>query len=76
MVRKWVVKYQRGGYGPLLDAAPRLLPVLVKPRVSRGSTPAADSTPVIEVKLRRGMLRVHGGDLVLLRALVDALSAQ
>jgi hypothetical protein len=52
------------------------LPVLVKPRVSRGSTPAADSTPVIEVKLRRGMLRVHGGDLVLLRALVDALSAQ
>lgn len=42
MVRKWVVKYQRGGYGPLLDAAPRLLPVVVKRRASRRSTPAAD----------------------------------
>ena len=75
MVRKWVVKYRRGGYGPLLDAAPKLLPVVVKPRVARRSTAAADSMPVIEVELRRGVLRVRGcSDQVLLRALIDALS--
>lgn len=74
MVRKWVVTYQRGGYGPLPDAQPRLLPVVVKPRVTRRSA-AADSPPVIEVELRRGVLRVRGcPEQGLLRALIDALS--
>jgi transposase len=49
MVRKWVVKYQRGGYGPLAEATPALLPVVVKPRVTRRSTTTADSTPIVEV---------------------------
>ncbi len=78
MIRKWVVKYQRGEYGPLADTAPRLLPVVVKPvkpRAARSSSASPDSTPVIEVELRRGVLRVHGrADPTLLRALVDALS--
>ena len=75
MVRKWVLKYQRGGYGPLAEAS-RLLPVVVKPRVTRRSTTTADSGPVIEVELRRGVLRLHGRcDQTLLRALIDALSA-
>ena len=75
MVRKWVLKYQRGGYGPLAEAS-RLLPVVVKPRVTRRSTTTADSGPVIEVELRRGVLRVHGGyDQTLVRALIEALSA-
>jgi len=76
MVRKWVVKYQRGGYGPLPEATPALLPVVVRPRVTRRSTTTADSTVVIEVELRRGVLRLHGRtDQTLLRALIDALSA-
>jgi len=76
MVRKWVLKYQRGGYGPLTEAAPKLLPVVVKPRVTRRSTTTAASMSVIEVELRRGVLRLHGRcDQTLLRALIDALSA-
>lgn len=79
MVRKWVVKYQQGAYGPVTYTAPAMLPVVVKPNVARRSrtTPhaMADSTPMIEVELGRGVLRVHGkSDLALLRALIDALS--
>ena len=31
MVRKWVVKYQQGGYGQPPGPGPELLPVVVKP---------------------------------------------
>ena len=74
MVRKWVVKYQRGGYGPMPEAAPAMLPVVVKPRAARRSS-IPDAIPIIEVELRRGVLRVRGcSDRALLRALIDALS--
>jgi transposase-like protein len=76
MVRKWVVKYQQGGYGPLPAAMPAMLPVVVKQsmptRRSRGNVPAL---PVIEIELRRGVVRVHGADPRLLQALIDTLSA-
>lgn len=74
MVRKWVVKYQQGGYGPISEAASAMLPVVVKPRAARrSSTP--DAKPMIEVELRRGVLRVRGCfDQALLRELIDALS--
>lgn len=76
MVRKWVLKYQRGGYGPLANAAPKLLPVVMKPRATGRSTNTADAMPIIEVELRRGVLRLRGcSDQTLLRALIDALSA-
>jgi len=76
MVRKWVVKYQAGGYGPLPEVPPSMLPVVVKRCGGRRSSPSlAAALPLIEIELRRGVLRVHGRtDPTLLRTLIDALS--
>ena len=76
MVRKWVVKYQQGGYGPLAEGETALLPVVVKPRtVRRMSSKPAISSASIEVELPRGVLRLHGNvEAALLSALIEALS--
>jgi transposase-like protein len=80
MVRKWVVKYQRGGYGRFVDTSTAMLPVVVKAgSMSESSTKKSqsksDATASIEVELRRGVLRLQSIDAVLLRALIDALCA-
>ena len=76
MVRKWVVKYQQGGYSQSTETTPTLLPVVVKTRsVARmpGKKPNAMST--VEVELARGVLRLQGPvDRTLLGALIEALS--
>ena len=74
MVRKWVVKYQQGGYGEFAEGA--MLPVVVKsPPVIRAARPKPGATATVEVELRRGVLRIHDADATLLKALVVALSA-
>lgn len=74
MVRKWVVKYQQGGYGEF--AAGAMLPVVVRPqRVKRASRGKPGAIATVEVELRRGILRIHDADASLLNALVVALSA-
>jgi transposase len=76
MVRKWVVKYQQGGYGRLPAATPAMLPVVVKPSpAARRSRRIEPPLPVVEIELRRGVVRVHGADARLLQTLIDALSA-
>jgi hypothetical protein len=76
MVRKWVVKYQQGGYGRLPAATPAMLPVVVKRSpVARRSRQPVTSLPVIEIELRRGIVRLHGADARLLQALIETLSA-
>src|SRR5207249_4564463 len=43
MVRKWVVKYQRGGYARFVDAGTAMLPVVVKAgSVSQSSSKKAE----------------------------------
>jgi transposase len=76
MVRKWVVKYQQGGYGQSAEATTRLLPVVVKTRsVTRMSSKKPNATSSIEVELARGVLRLQGPiDRTLLGALIEALS--
>lgn len=79
MVRKWVVKYQSGGYGRFIDTGTAMLPVVVKAgSVSAASNkraqPKSDATASVEVELPRGVLRLQSIDATLLRALIDALS--
>jgi transposase len=74
MVRKWVVKYQQGGYGEFAEGA--MLPVVVRSqRVKRVSPGKPGAIATVEVELRRGILRIHNADASLLNALVVALSA-
>jgi transposase len=76
MVRKWVVKYQQGGYGESPDGGTAMLPVVVKPqKVVRRSHAKVDTTTTVEIELRRGVLRVHGVNAAVLNALIAALAA-
>jgi transposase len=79
MVRKWVVKYQRGGYDRFADGGIPMLPVVVTPgAVAESSTRKRQRRSIptvsIEVALRRGVLRVPSIDATLLRVLIEALS--
>ena len=77
MARKWVVKYQQGGYGQAAARGTALLPVVVQRRsASRVPTKIAGPKPAIEIELARGTLRFSGSiDRALLRLVIDALSA-
>jgi transposase len=80
MVRKWVVKYQRGGYGRFIDTGTAMLPVVVKASSvtqssSKRTQPRSEAMASVEVELPRGVLRLQSIDAALLRALIDALSA-
>jgi hypothetical protein len=67
MVRKWVVRYQQGGYSEFRESGKAMLPVIAKPqRIVRRARSKADAPATIEVELRRGVLRLHGVDVALL----------
>jgi hypothetical protein len=76
MVRKWVVKYQRGDYGELPGAGMALLPVVVRRRTAVPVSPkSAALTPVLEIELARGVVRIYGViDASLLAPFIAALS--
>jgi transposase len=74
MVRKWVVKYQQGGYGKFADDGTTMLPVVVKAQpVQRPSR--TQPVTIIEVELPRGVLRLQNADAAVLEALIAALSS-
>ena len=77
MVRKWVVKYQQGGYGQPPTPGTVLLPVVVKPpSTSRTRLQSADAKATIEIELARGVVRLSGPlDRAVLQLVLDALSA-
>lgn len=77
MVRKWVVKYQQGGYGQPPMPGMELLPVVLKPpSVLRATAKSAAATATIEIELARGVVRLSGPlDRAVLQLLLDALSA-
>jgi len=74
MVRKWVVKYQQGGFGNFDDTSTTMLPVVVKSEPVARSTRAKPGTR-IEIELRRGVLRIDDADAELLDTLITVLSA-
>jgi transposase len=78
MVRKWVVKYQRGEYGPLPEASMALLPVVVRKRARAQPAPkSAVPTATLEIELAAGVVRFYGGiDAALLDWFITALSGR
>jgi len=76
MVRKWVVKYQRGGFGAVDDGAPAMLPVVVGRRPAAGTAmKSAAPTPALEIEMPRGSVRIYGTpDAALVEAVIAALA--
>ncbi|MFO1204540.1 MAG: transposase [Burkholderiales bacterium] len=77
MVRKWVVKFQRGGFGPTADSGAALLPVVVRKRASaRGLVkPMAAPVATLEIELPHGVVRFYGPlDPMLLDPFIVALT--
>ncbi len=61
MVRKWVVKFQRGGFGEALDNGMKLLPVAVqRPAAVSVSVKAATPSVTLEIEMPRGVVRFYG----------------
>ncbi|MCL4760457.1 MAG: transposase [Burkholderiales bacterium] len=61
MVRKWVVKFQHGGFGPVPGGGTALVPVVVGRRSpARVPVKPATSGPTLEIELPRGVIRVYG----------------
>src|SRR6059036_286302 len=58
MVRKWVVKFQHGGFGPASESS-ELLPVVVRKR-STVSLPANAARPMLEIEMSHGVVRFYG----------------
>lgn len=77
MLRKWVVKYQQGGYGQSSTLGAALLPVVVKPRsASRAAMKKVEPNSAIEIELARGTVRFSGPiERTVLRLVIDVLSA-
>jgi transposase len=78
MVRKWVVKFQRGGFGEAADIGMQLLPVAVRRRVAV-SVPAPVGVPsvTLEIEMPRGVVRFYGPlDPELLKPFVGALTGR
>jgi transposase len=78
MVRKWVVKFQRGGFGPMPGRGTALLPVVVGPRpAARASVKATVSSLTLEIEMARGLVRVYGTlERELLASLMSALAGR
>lgn len=78
MVRKWVVKFQRGGFGGATDTGMKLLPVAVRKRAAI-SAPMNLGAPsvTLEIEMPRGVVRFYGPpDPELLKSLVGALTGR
>jgi len=77
MVRKWVVKFQRGGFGEASDDGMKLLPVAVQRPAVSVSVKAAAPTVTLEIEMPRGVVRFYGPpDPELLKPFVSALTGQ
>jgi transposase len=76
MVRKWVVKYQRGDYGALPGTDMALLPVVVRRRTAAPVLPKSVApTPLLEIELARGVVRIYGAlEASVLEPFIAALS--
>ena len=75
MVRKWVVKFQRGGFGEAADTGMKLLPVAV----AAVSIPVKVAAPTVtlEIEMPRGVVRFYGPpDPELLKPFVSALTGR
>lgn len=78
MVRKWVVKFQRGGFGEATDTGTKLLPVAVR-KLAAISAPMNVAAPsvTLEIEMARGVVRFYGSpDPELLKSLVGALTGR
>ena len=61
MVRKWVVKFQRGGFGEATDTGMKLLPVAVrKPAAISAPVNVAAQSVALEIEMPRGVVRFYG----------------
>jgi len=78
MVRKWVVKFRRGGFGEAADSSAALLPVAVRnPSAVRLSVKAAAPTVTLEIEMPRGVVRFYGSpNAELLNPFINALTGR
>ncbi len=61
MVRKWVVKFQRGGFGEGADSGMALLPVAVREPIANGVSVKVGAPAVtLEIEMPRGVVRFYG----------------
>ena len=76
MVRKWVVKFQRGGFAPASESSTELLPVVVRKRAAVPQIANA-ARPTLEIEMSHGVVRFYGAlDPVLLAPFVRALTGR
>jgi len=78
MVRKWVVKFRRGGFGEAADSGMALLPVAVRnPSAVRVAVKSATPTVTLEIEMPRGVVRFYGPPSPeLLQPFVNALTGR
>jgi transposase len=78
MVRKWVVKFQRGGFGEATDSGAALLPVAVRhPSAVRVPVKVAALTVTLEIEMPRGVVRFYGPpNPELLNPFINALTGR
>jgi len=61
MVRKWVVKFQRGGFGEGADSGMALLPVAIgKPSAAEAPVKVGVPSVTLEIEMPRGLVRFYG----------------
>ena len=78
MVRKWVVKFQRGGFGEAAPSGMALLPVAIR-KLSAAAVPEKVGVPSItlEIEMPRGVVRFYGSpDPELLNPFITALTGR
>jgi transposase len=78
MVRKWVVKFQRGGFGEAAESGMALLPVAVRRAAAVGvAAKVSASTVTLEIEMPCGVVRFYGSpDPELLHRFVNALTGR
>ena len=77
MVRKWVVKFQRGGFGEATDIGMKLLPVAVREPAVRVPVKVTAPAVRLEIEMPRGVVRFYGPpDPELLKPFVSALTGR
>ena len=78
MVRKWVVKFQRGGFGEAAHSGMALLPVTVR-KSSATEIPVKIDVPsvTLEIEMPRGVARFYGPpNPELLNPFINALTGR